>query len=335
MTPTLRAAAAAAVLLAALTACSTDEGSGAAKQTGPEATQTSCLVTSDELGEITGVKQEIQEVDVPDGLGATVTCETVVDERGVSLTWGLNEPFIDPPPTFGEQRALVEEEDMVVEETELGSGLAGWVGAGRVFDHLEARVVTLLGDRILNVEANADDEAPVSVSQIKDEALALARAVVAAKGADAARTSPSSSLEPCLVTPAQLEEITGTQQTIQEIPSEGRAEFNCVTTLDDRSVIMQWFVQEPWKNRPRTHAKQRVELDDLKLTVEEVDLGEDQNGWVGAGRPIGYPHAQVNALTDDQWLQITVIAYDRRSPLPLSQIREETLALARAVVAAR
>ena len=183
MTPNLRPAAVAVLLLATLAACGEDEPRAADPTPSTPTADTPCLVTADQLKEITGTSQEIREVEVPGGgLGTQLFCETALDEREVAMTWSLQEPFIDPPPSHEEQRTFVEEDEMVVEEADLGEGQSGWVGAGRVFDHSEARVVTLLGDLMLHVEVNADDDGTVSSSQIKDEALALARAVVAARG---------------------------------------------------------------------------------------------------------------------------------------------------------
>ncbi|WP_457205332.1 hypothetical protein, partial [Nocardioides sp. P5_C9_2] len=66
---------------------------------------TTCLVTAEQLAEITGTPQEVREVDVPGGgLGTELACDTAEDEREVSMEWSLQKPFIDPPPTFEEQR---------------------------------------------------------------------------------------------------------------------------------------------------------------------------------------------------------------------------------------
>ena len=173
-------------------------------------------------------------------------------------------------------------------------------------------------------------------------AIVLLASLTACVGDEEPWTSPSPSPSarpdpvdgPCLVTREQLNEITGTEQTIVEVPSEGLAEFICATTLDDRYVVMQWFLEEPSAGRPQTHQEQRIELDDLGLTVEEASLGKGQTSWVGMGKPIAYPYAQVNAQVNDQSLEVMITAYDEGSPLTVVQIREESLALARAVVAA-
>lgn len=183
--PMLRAIAALA-LLVPLAACG-DEPSSSRPRSGSStapAEVAPCLVDEDTLAELTGTGQSIEEVDVPDELGADLNCETSVDDRDVQMKWSLSDPFIDPPPTHEEQRDDVEEAGMAAAEADLGSGLVGWVAAGFVFDHEEARVIATLQEQVLHVEVNAADDAAVSRSQIRDEALALARAIVAVKEAE-------------------------------------------------------------------------------------------------------------------------------------------------------
>jgi hypothetical protein len=145
--------------------------------------ESACLVTAEQLAEITGTPQEVREVDVPGGgLGTQLACDTAEDERTVSMEWSLREPLIDPPPTHEEQRSFVEDPGNEVAEAELGDGQPGWVGFGPSAGHAAAKVVTLLDDLMLHVSVTAwDDDSGVGVAQVRDEALALAEAVVAAR----------------------------------------------------------------------------------------------------------------------------------------------------------
>ncbi|KRF35019.1 hypothetical protein ASG94_12870 [Nocardioides sp. Soil805] len=139
-----------------------------------------CLVTAEQLAEITGTPQEVREVDVPGGgLGTELACETVLDEREVSMRWSLREPGIDPPPTLEEQRTYVEDPGNEVETVDLGAGQSGWVGFGTSAGLTGANVVTLLDDLMFQTSVTAYDDTGVSVEKVRDEALALAEAVVA------------------------------------------------------------------------------------------------------------------------------------------------------------
>lgn len=187
MTLPHRLSAVALVLMAALAGCGddtvTDTDPDKAGQSAP-ADAGPCLVTAEQLEEITGTAQTIQEVDVPDDLGANQTCGTQLDERDVSMKWSLSEPFIDPPPTHEEQRVQVEDPGLTVEEADLGDGQDGWIGAGQYAGLPRARIYTILDGLALSVEVTATDkDAGLQKDEIADEALQLARAVVVASRA--------------------------------------------------------------------------------------------------------------------------------------------------------
>lgn len=176
----LSTAALALVLLAG--GCGDEEPPQPSAGSGAEP-ESPCLVTSEQLTEITGTTQEVREVDVPGGgLGTELACDTVADERDVSMEWSLREPSIDPPPTHEEQRTFVEDRGNEVAEADLSDGRSGWVGFGTSGGHAGANVVTVLDDLLLQVSVTAyDADSGVGVAQVKDEALALAEAVVAAR----------------------------------------------------------------------------------------------------------------------------------------------------------
>ena len=188
MTLPHRLSAVSLVLIATLAGCGDDDvvtdqypdksGQSAPADAGP------CLITAEQLEEITGVPQTIQEIDVPDGLGAEQACGTLLDERDVSMRWSLSEPFIDPPPTHEEQRVQVEDPGLKVEEADLGDGQDGWIGAGQYSGLPRARVYTILDGLELSVEVTATDrDAGLQKDDIADQALQLARAVVVASRA--------------------------------------------------------------------------------------------------------------------------------------------------------
>lgn len=137
---------------------------------------------------------------------------------------------------------------------------------------------------------------------------------------------------PCLVTEQELQDISGTAQTLEEVPSDGLAELICQTAADERGVVMLWSVE---KGGDQTAEGQRDELDGLDLQVSPADLGDGQTGWIGVGKPVGYPHAQLKTLlADQQVLEVTLTTYDTDSALTGRDLGEETLELSSSLVSA-
>ena len=170
------------VLLGATACAADDEPEVSPAPTTPPAASP-CLVSADELTDLTGTPQEVREVELPDGgLGTELFCETVLDERDVSMEWKLREPGVDPPPSLEEQRTLIDDPGMTPEEVDLGGGFSGWAASGRPIGLAEAQVVALLDDLMLHVTVTAhDDDSGLGPADVEDEALGLARAVVAAR----------------------------------------------------------------------------------------------------------------------------------------------------------
>ncbi len=149
-----------------------------APETGPaEAGDGPCSqVTDAALTEATGTAQEVLS---PVSEGAFVECRTAFDARGMTVQWDIVEatsPFSD----IGEQEQLP---GLGLREVRIG-GQPAWLLQGTVVDTESVRIVMLLDDRKLSVDANdaADPSATVARPQLRAAAEAVAEAYVAVSG---------------------------------------------------------------------------------------------------------------------------------------------------------
>ncbi|WP_126688283.1 hypothetical protein [Nocardioides ferulae] len=167
-------------IVLALTGCQESSGD----EPGPEPTAEAagpCLVTAEQLTEITGVAQELLEPDVSE---VRTHCQTMLDERDVSIEWGLHQPALDPPPTQAELRSYLVEDDSTVAEIDLGAGVRGWAARGTPVGLPIGQVVAVLDDRVLQVEVTgtAMGGEDVPVDEVGHDAEEIAKTVVAAYG---------------------------------------------------------------------------------------------------------------------------------------------------------
>lgn len=185
---TTKAAALALSLTAALTlaACSddtaTDPGSSATTGSTPEAGP--CLVTAEQLGEILGAEQTVEEVDVPpvdEESEDDLTCETAVDDNDQKVTWSLSSAAmtVGGDLTHEELRSFVEGTGTEVSEVEVGADEPAWLGTSSDLGLSFATTATLQGERWLKVEVNGDDDS-VGVEQAGDAAVQVTKALVEA-----------------------------------------------------------------------------------------------------------------------------------------------------------
>lgn len=144
-------------------------------------------------------------------------------------------------------------------------------------------------------------------------------------------SSSASTDASCLVTAAELAEITGTEQTIESssIPS---GDLYCETPEDSRGVEIEWFVLKPSPGRPLSHEKQGSNLKKTGLTVSEVELGSDATGWLGTG-PLDVAAVQVLTLVDGRELHVNAQAASDDDNIQ-DHLADDAVGIARAFVAA-
>lgn len=187
---TTKAAALVLSVTAALTlaACSDDDGAGTDPGSGTTTGSTPdagpCLVTAEQLGEILGTEQTVDEVDVPpldEESQDDLTCETAVDDNDQKVTWSLSSTAmtVGGDLTHDELRPFVEGTGTEVSEVEVGADEPAWLGTSSDLGLSFATTATLQGERWLKVEVNGDDDS-VDVEQAGDAAVQVTRALVEA-----------------------------------------------------------------------------------------------------------------------------------------------------------
>ncbi len=174
------------ITAALLTGCGTQDDTPA-RPAPPAAAP--CLITAEQLAEITGVEQSLSAADAPpldpdDDAVEEVSCDTALDEREVKISWqvGGADLTVGGPITHDELRVFVEQGDAEVEEAEVGAAEPAWVGTRRELSRVWATAAAVEGDARLVVEVVGDDET-TDVPQARAEVVAVTEALVEAVGA--------------------------------------------------------------------------------------------------------------------------------------------------------
>ena len=131
-----------------------------------------CLVSAEQLAEITGTSQEVETSPVP---GVELYCETTPDARGIEMFWYLEDPAPRRLPTARQQGRSVRDRGLDVSRLDLGATRPGWLGLGPG-DVPNAQVLTVLDGAELHISVLGGDADPADLGE---EATALARALVA------------------------------------------------------------------------------------------------------------------------------------------------------------
>lgn len=154
----------------------------------PSESASPCLVTAEQLTEITGVEQTLSETGAPpldpdDDPVEEVSCDTTLDEREVKISWqvGGADLTVGGPITHDELRIYVEQGDAEVTEAEVGAAEPAWVGTRSELGFAWATAAAVAGDSRLVVEVVGDDET-TDVSQARAEVVAVTEALVEAVG---------------------------------------------------------------------------------------------------------------------------------------------------------
>lgn len=170
-----------------LAACS-DDGSATdpdtSPTTSPSADATPCLVTAEQVGEILGTEQTVEEVEVPavgEESEGDLTCETAADADDRKVTWSLSsaEMTVGGALTHQELRSFVEGTGTKVSEVEVGADETAWLGTSSDLGLSWATTATSQGERWLKVEVTGDEET-VTVDDASDAAVEVTRALVEA-----------------------------------------------------------------------------------------------------------------------------------------------------------
>jgi hypothetical protein len=147
-----------------------------------------CLITAEQVAEITGVEQSLSEVDAPpldpgDDAVEEVSCDTALDEREVKISWQVGGADLTAggPITHDELRIFVEQGDAKVTEAEVGAAEPAWVGTRSELSLVWATAAAVAEDSRLVVEVVGDDET-TDVGQARTEVLAVTEALVEAVG---------------------------------------------------------------------------------------------------------------------------------------------------------
>lgn len=165
---------------AVLTGCQTSgDQKRPADDAPPSAASPPCLLTAQQLTDITGTEQEIRE---PDEYDTRFECQNLLDGRGALIRWGLRETSLNPPPTLQELRGRAEQNGSVVEEVTLGKGIVGWLARGTPVGLPEGSVIALFDGRLLDVTVRGTGLGgeDVPVDEVAENALAVAQAFVSA-----------------------------------------------------------------------------------------------------------------------------------------------------------
>ena len=176
-----------------LAACS-DDGPAtdpdASPTTSPSADATPCLLTAEQLGDLLGTEQTVEEVDVPpmgEWSVGDLTCETAPDADDRTITWSLRsaEMTVGGALTHQELRAFVDGAGTEVSEVEVGADETAWLGTSSDLGLSWATTATSQGERLLEVEVTGDEET-VTVDDASDAAVEVTRALVEAISAGGA-----------------------------------------------------------------------------------------------------------------------------------------------------
>lgn len=146
-----------------------------------------------------------------------------------------------------------------------------------------------------------------------------------AKPADKKTSAP----QPCLITAAQLTEITDTSQELLE-PEQDGDEFSCATFADERGAMIRWNLRELPANESPTS-------DDLSERVgfpederADVVLGEGQNGWVAWGDEVS-PRAHLLTVIDSMLFEVEVVNHIAlSSEVDPEQLKQQAIEIATA-----
>lgn len=176
-----------AVLVAAsllLTGCQGDQGdAGVAKPATPSPEATTgqatgpCLLTADQLTEITGVAQELGE---PRQVEDTVVCETALGERAAGYFWDIEAR--SSTPELEELRDEVQIPGGRVQRTSLDDGTEAWLVQGGARPQPAVEVLVGVDETVLRVYAStmpATDD-PYPRDRLTEETVAIASALVSA-----------------------------------------------------------------------------------------------------------------------------------------------------------
>lgn len=155
----------------------------------PDGADAPCLVTAEQLTEITGVEQTLSESDAPPvdpdaDPEDELLCRTTVDERDTTIEWQLSSSDLAAGGTLthNQLRDYVARGDAEVTEVDLDAGTPAWVGQREEAGAALTVVAASLDDRWLSVELSGNDEA-VDRAGARDEAVAVTSALVDAVAA--------------------------------------------------------------------------------------------------------------------------------------------------------
>jgi hypothetical protein len=183
---------------------------------------------------------------------------------------------------------------------------------------------------------------PTAAALLAATCLLAACSDPASPGADDPAPTPSEEAAPCLVTEAELAEITGVDQTLEEsdLPpvdpdADPEAEIACSTTLDERDVSISWHLTsaDMAVGGSLTHEELRDFVDQGGAEVSEVEVASGTQTWLGSLQELGLVWATTATSQGDQWLKVEVEGDD--STTTRQQAEDEVVAVTSALVAAR
>jgi hypothetical protein len=154
-------------------------------------------------------------------------------------------------------------------------------------------------------------------------------------------TSTAGDAAPCLVSEAELSEITGVEQTLEEsdLPpvdadADPEADVACSTTVDERDVTISWHLAsaDMAVGGALTHEELRDFVDEGGARVSEVEVASGTTAWLGSLRELGLVWATTATSQGDQWLKVEVEGDD--SSTTRQQAEDEVVAVTQALVAA-
>jgi hypothetical protein len=154
-------------------------------------------------------------------------------------------------------------------------------------------------------------------------------------------TPSADAAAPCLLTEAELSEITGVEQTLEEsdLPpvdpdADPEADVACSTSVDERDVTISWHLAsaDMAVGGALTHAELRDFVDEGGARVSEVEVAAGTTAWLGSLRELGLVWATTATSQGDQWLKVEVEGDD--SSTTRRQAEDEVVAVTQALVAA-
>lgn len=135
-------------------------------------------------------------------------------------------------------------------------------------------------------------------------------------GPDATAASPASA-GPCLVTAAQLGDILGTEQTVEEVdvpPVDGESEgdLTCETAVDENDQKVTWTLADASMTvgGALTHRELRSFVEGTGTEVSEVEVGADEPAWLGTSSDLGRSWATTATSQGERWLKVEVSGDD-------------------------